>query len=529
VVLVHGVGEQHRFDHISGEVRRLVAALAALGARVSVETRATQDSEVGANSESWRAEGSAPVKLHIELEPDRRVCLCVHEVWWADLDDKDTLWNRLKFWFWGLGLWGVKKFQQSSLPGSAAMHLPAFPTFPGGAALRKTVVRVRLWAFANVFILSALTVNLLNSILKGLRLGQIPGAEVFYQYVGDVKLYQDRGKRGAGPLTDLDDPRRVAIRRRMVEVLVDAYRADYQRWYVLAHSLGTVVAWNGLMETEHCLPNYLRQEIHAALKNSGDPVLQSRSGLGMPVNAMRPMRPAWITDDEEVLDRATLFEKLGGFVTYGSPLDKFAYLWRAIVAINKDTKVWPKRFEWVNVYEHTDPVSSKLTAFSPPSAPSGSPAPANYAYKASRLLLYSHLEYLRYRKSRGADQFVLRLVGWMLAGTSTFPAPAAADSSWYTVTNPAFGLLLRLPWWLLGTAAFAGALAAFGVAALSELLSWVATIGFLKGTASVRFAAELSVTLAHLTFYARFAGVLVASAITVTITGFARGIVEQKL
>ena len=32
---------------------------------------------------------------------------------------------------------------------------------------------------------------------------------------------------------------------------------SYCRWYILAHSLGSVAAWNGLMETEHCLPNYL--------------------------------------------------------------------------------------------------------------------------------------------------------------------------------------------------------------------------------------------------------------------------------
>jgi len=72
-----------------------------------------------------------------------------------------------------------------------------------------------------------------------------------------VKLYQDRKQEGQGAITDINGPRRVAIRRRMIATLIDVYNAPYDRWYVLGHSLGTVVAWNGLMETAHCLPNYL--------------------------------------------------------------------------------------------------------------------------------------------------------------------------------------------------------------------------------------------------------------------------------
>ena len=522
VVLVHGVGEQRRFDHLSGEVRNLVAALSAQqGATVTVETRKTQDSEVGAEHESWRADRSAPVKIHVAAGATR-VCLCVHEVWWADLDDKETLWNRFKFWLWGLGFWGVKKFGASSLPGASSMQPPAFPVFPGGDVVREAVVRVRLWLFANVFIMSALTVNLLNSVLSGLRLGQIPGVEVFYQYVGDVKLYQDRGRRGAGPLTDPDDPRRVAIRRRMVEVLVDAYRADYERWYVLAHSLGTVVAWNGLMETEHCLPNYLSQETHASL--AGDLVLARRAGLA--VGQMRPARPVWITDDQEVLDRRILFARLRGLVTYGSPLDKFAYLWRAIVPLNKDTSVWNPAFEWINVYEHTDPVSSKLTAFS---GLPGSPPPANHAYKASPILLLSHLKYLSFKKSRGADQFVVRLLGWIFGPASKFPAPLPADKSWYRRTNPAFGLMRRLPMWIAGGAVFALLLAWLGVPALLEMLAWISSKGFLEGTAVAAWSATLAGDFAALSIPQRFVGVLEASAVFVTIAGFARRILEHWL
>lgn len=534
-MLVHGVGEQGRFDHLCSEVKDFVAALSTVpNVRVTVETRSTQDSETGAKNESWRADGSAPVKLHIaHAVSDRTVCLCVHEVWWADLDDKETLWNRFKFWLWGLGFWWVKKVDTATLQGGQLdMQPPQFPPFRwGGNAVREIIVRARLWAFANVFLLSALTVNLLNYLLRQFRLGQLPGVEVFYQFIGDVKLYQDRGKPQLGPLTDLGDPRRVAIRRRMVQVLVDAYRAKYDRWYVLAHSLGTVVAWNGLMETAHALPNYLSQESWASLKSAHDPVIGSLpSGQARSVKGMRPARPVWITHDDEILDRKVLFQHLQGLVTYGSPLDKFAYLWSQIVNINKDTAVWRRDFEWVNVYEHTDPVSSSLAAYDENRAPAGSPLPKNYACKASRWLLLSHLKYLHLRHGRAGvpqDQFVLRLLTWILSGTAPFPPPTATDRSWYRWPSPVFGLLLRAPMWLAGTAIFALALGYLGVPAILEVLSWISGLSVLDDSGVQPFIERLSASFTGLSSSERVLGVLVVGAAIVTLAGIVGRVLER--
>jgi hypothetical protein len=542
VVLVHGVGEQRRFDHLSGEVKSLVAALSAMpNVRVSVETRSAQDSEVGAANETWRVDGSAPVKIHVAYGlPERKVCLCVHEVWWADLDDKETLENRLKFWFWGLGFWGVKKFSQATLQGAQLdMTPPQFPHFSwGGNLMRELVVRLRLFAFANVFVLSALTVNLLNYVLRQLRLGQLPGVEVFYQFVGDVKLYQDRAKPHLGPLASLGEPRRVAIRRRMVQVLVDAYRAEYDRWYVLAHSLGTVVAWNGLMETGHALPNYLSQESRAALKRANDPLIGPRAdGLKRSTAGMRPARPVWIADDDEVIHRDVLFERLRGLVTYGSPLDKFAYLWSQIVNINNDTSPWSvtngrrtQAFEWINVYEHSDPVSSSLGAYSGPEVPAGSPAPVNLAYKASPALLLSHLKYLRFRSSPAAaqpDLFVSRVLGWILAGHAPFAQPAAGAPHWYRLQHPSLGLLLRAPWWLAGAAVFVLALAYLGVPAILEVLQWISSARVLEEAGVAASIGRVSAAFASLSLGERAFGVLLAAAGVVTLAGIARRVLER--
>ena len=54
-----------------------------------------------------------------------------------------------------------------------------------------------------------------------------------------------------------DEPPRAAIRRRMIRAMIEVAEADYDRWYIIAHSLGTVVAWNGLMEIQQTLPNYI--------------------------------------------------------------------------------------------------------------------------------------------------------------------------------------------------------------------------------------------------------------------------------
>jgi hypothetical protein len=523
VVLVHGVGEQKRFDHLTAEVKHLVTALEALpGSRVSVDTSATQDSAVGAAYESWRADEVAPIRIYVEQGPAaKKFCLCLHEVWWADLDDKETLWNRLKFWFWGLGFWLVRKYTKPVLAGAIHdMQPPEFPPFRmGGERFREALARARLWFFAIAFLLSATTLNVLNYALRKLRLGQLPGGDVFYQFVGDVKLYQDRARPGKGPLTNPDDPRRVAIRRRLLRVFVDVYRAKYDRWYVLAHSLGTVVAWNGLMETAHALPNYLSEATRAALAD--DPVLGNLQ-KSRPVDDMMPARPVWIDDDQEAIDRKKLFEGLRGFVTYGSPLDKFAYLWPQIVNLNKDGAVWSPGFEWINVFEHTDPVSSPLMAFSRQTSPAGSPAPRNMAYKASPWLLLSHLKYLELRTESGKvpdDLFVLRLAHWILKGNEEFPEPGVSDKHWYRTINPAFGLLLRLPAWTLGTLALVLVIAYVGVPALLAILTWLAGLELLEIFGMAAFFSNLSETFADFSFLERTIGILIAAAAVVTVAG----------
>ena len=430
VVLVHGIGEQRRFEHLSKEVRDLLAALEdGDSVTTSVGVRETRDSQFGAEAESWRAETEAPVRVEIrcagrDVDGGQRKTLHIHEVWWADLDDKATLWNRIMFWSWGLAMWNAKRFVRPDPCRAGRMGQPQ-PCKPP----LEFWVRTKLFGFAVVFLLCGISVNVVNAVLKTLRLGHVPG-EVLYRYVGDVKLYQDRKRDGKGPLTDLGLPPRFAIRRRMVDALVAAYKQDYDRWYILAHSLGSIVAFNGLMETEHALPNYLREPVWRNLLC--DLLKTDPDADPMHVTSMMPRRPLWIEDDKQVLDRAKLFGRLRGFVTYGSPLDKFAYLWPQIVNINKDNGVFPAGFEWINVYDHTDPVGARLDAFK--GAFGKNSKPTNLAYKAHALLLWSHTRYLKRKQRRSKGTFARLLLEWMLHG-DRFQSPRSAErgigTNWY--------------------------------------------------------------------------------------------------
>jgi hypothetical protein len=436
IVMVHGVGEQKRFQHLSNETKQIILSLRANKdiSKITVQTQSTQDAELGAEHQSWLAENGAPIQIDF-VDRGTNKTLFIHEVWWADLDNKASLWEKMKFWGWAFGQWGFVHYTKSKLPGFHHLQVPSFNS--GNEQQRNFMARLRLWSVGIVFLMTMLSLIPLGYMLRRLGIKKV-GSDIFYQYLGDVKLYQDFKQAEQGYLTDIGHPPRVPIRRRMIRVLIDAYLADYDRWYVLAHSLGSVLAWNGLMETAHCLPNYLDEKTWKKCTAQANLVI-NKPGQG-PINIMRPDRPLWIQNNDAIIDRSVLFAKLRGLVTYGSPLDKFAYLWGAIVPINPDATAFNHQFEWINIFDHVDPVAAALTAYSNAPCP-----PKNYAYNTSSLFLISHIKYLSF-KNNMPDCFVNRLNQWILSN-STFAQPAAQDLCWDQNTSFAKGLKLRLIWW----------------------------------------------------------------------------------
>lgn len=440
LLFVHGIGQQQPFEHLA----RSVSEIAELLKRDGETSCAVVD-----RTDGWKfdaaeptAMGEAPVTLTVRKNGKITRFEC-HEVYWADLGARDGIFDTIKFWFWGLGQWAAPVYREldaaqldkSDLAADGktrlnrqASSLARLPRSVAGYPLEEVNARWQL-ALAGLAALLTLVSWSLVKRLFAAALKTAPGPSILVQYVGDVRTYEEGARPGDTALSDPGFPRRVGIRRRMVTQMVAmgdrAVKGDLDRWYVLGHSLGSVLAYNGLTEIGHTLPNYLGEAqwnaLHETLQSDPDCVKRSPDELPF----MMPARPAWLADDHAI-NRRVLFAKLSGILTYGSPLNKFAALWPRIVATATDradfTTAFPQSdsFRWLNMRAPLDPVAGNLDRYgardmgpstppdadgiftTPASAPlmkvqfSGYvPSPETYTTPFRQPFLQAHLDYFR--------------------------------------------------------------------------------------------------------------------------------------
>ena len=421
VIIVHGIGEQKRFEFLEGETRKIVDAIIAQYAPpqnrravTATLTTATSDAFLGAHS-SWAAGTEAPLHVLVDMNGQKIVDIAFHEVWWADINEALTIGKQVRFWAWGLSLPGIATRTERYLNESKTrMRLP---TDSGKLPLRN---RLRMAFVSMLFGFSAFSIALINVVLKRLDFAPIFSSDILVNYLSGVKLYSQDKRAGGSPMDGPDDPPRAAIRRRMVRTMIDVATGGYQRWYILAHSLGTIVAWNGLMETEEALPNYIEQRRWNELK----PPLRGTADHDIDVDRMMPNRPVWLKP-RDIISRDALFANFRGILTYGSPLERFCALWSAMVPINNNEDPFRTGAEWVNVYDSTDPVGTWVYDYDPQQ---GEPRngrtklkPHNFPCRASSILLYSHLCYLRKPKSGAADgndYLINQVARWLVTDRS---------------------------------------------------------------------------------------------------------------
>jgi hypothetical protein len=131
-----------------------------------------------------------------------------------------------------------------------------------------------------------------------------------------------------------------------------------------------------------------------------------------------------------------LFARFAGFVTYGSPLDKFAALWPRVVCLNRQVAVFPKDCEWVNLYEPTDPVGAHLGAFAGPARRADPPTsnhiglvPHNVAARAGLLFGLSHTLYFKPPGAGLSLAKLKRILGIEAAETENPPPPPPAPAT----------------------------------------------------------------------------------------------------
>jgi hypothetical protein len=477
IILVHGIGEQKRFAHLDAEIRGIIEGLKRRkSARLTVEILSGNAAAYNAEHDTW-ASGSQPSARITVFEPNRNVEINVHEVWWADVNESYSLAKQIRFWMWGLSVWNFPESKsRPDLRGFADAMLP--PPAPDDAARQKASVRFRLFLAGLFFLVAAFSLGAAVFFAKRLFGLEAPDfVRVFVNYISAVKLYNQSTRQGSGLLPNshgfldtLDDPPRVSIRRRMIQAIVAVASQKYNRWYILGHSLGSVVSFNGIMENGQAFANYLSRETWDDLKSrgwAGPKTIDVLHFANIPPGPMSPSRPVWLADDELVY-REEIFGKFRGLLTYGSPLGKFAELWPARVPINKVEPVFQTNTEWINVYDGRDPVSGPLNVFAPAVlaqhgiTPRHCPPLKGFSYRASRVLLLSHIRYLMVRNE--PDRQLSEVVAdWLVTGQD-FTPPPNGTGRWHGAEVYQRRLKVSWIWWLaaflflaiLGTITFMG-------------------------------------------------------------------------
>jgi hypothetical protein len=151
------------------------------------------------------------------------------------------------------------------------------------------------------------------------------------------------------------------------------------------------------MEHELALPNYLTREEwtpRPEIRNLKKEANQNAADKQM------PRRPPWL-GARDAIDRARLFAGLRGFLTMGSPLDKFAAIWPAIVPVNGQPL--GKRVPWLNVADLQDIVAGSIDLF-PTCAPArgvGGLELCNVEWADQWSLLSAHTSYWNAGTSSG--------------------------------------------------------------------------------------------------------------------------------
>jgi hypothetical protein len=450
VLLVHGIGETKKFEIIEEVARNITISLKAdTSLTVRIIINSSDSGARGSSQQTWIADEEEPVIIEVRDGRGQVTEIAFREAWWADIGKSDSLQTQVAFWVWGLSLWSRKQFIKSKF-GTSDEMIP--PTNVNSQNPQITIGgRLKFFVVSWILLLIMPMLSLLSVLLRQI-LGFALRPDILVQYLGDIKHYQQEQPARTKAFEDIDEPPRVGVRR-IIKELVKMSLQNYDRWYILAHSLGTVAAFNGLMETQAALPNYLNESLWGKWQKYSSKKATVEL-TDEQVQEMFPSRPAWLRN-EDIVDRADLFANLRGLLTYGSPLSKFAVVWPAIVTINKNNSVFSPSFEWINVYDPTDPVGGETEFFNLKDW--GGSQPVEIAYKAEGVHLLSHVEYMTY-SSRRQTPLVKQVSTWLLEGKVFQPAhkkswgwPDENQKKFYVGMR--YGIWLILGWlipWILG-------------------------------------------------------------------------------
>lgn len=441
LLIVHGIGEQGRFEFLESIATSLFKAL-----RQDPDKQPhlqLRHGDQDARYSSQQCLYHSPLLLRWRTAADQFTELDFREVHWADLDEKMNMWRWLKLVGWALAIPGLRFYKQSGQESSAlsGMRLPRQLSW-----YRNLQARLRLFVISFIFFLMLISIDILHWLLTRLSFQAswvTRSRNLIYDYLGDVKLYQDWYRREDDDMQVVGEKSRSAIRRRMVQALVqlaedvDAGRLD--GYYIFSHSLGSVIAFNGLMEHAHTLPNYLTaaqwQQLPARFKTQ----IQAQN-----LQQKMTRRPDWLTDTDAI-DRDQLFAGLRGVLTMGSPINKFAALWPAIVPVN--TQPLPGGRPWYNVSDSQDIVAGAVTLFDGDNGQGNDIISGlhlkNIEWVDQPIIFTAHTSYW-HSKNTSRQRLVNGIIDWLQDKPLPAPKnkmPSALATIWYWLSLGTMSLL----------------------------------------------------------------------------------------
>ncbi|MYN64258.1 MAG: hypothetical protein F4X11_04420 [Acidobacteria bacterium] len=292
VILVHGIGNQRRYDflkeftsHFLDAVRQSAATTRLVINKVEL-ARPSARPETSSDVDGRRPAGSIhnltslfrPTTL-VNDSPDRPFAVRIYEAYWADEDRPYSRAEKLKYNLWLITLFWNPIFNLVS--GKYKGRMP-FRRFLRGELM--TLVVFPLYHLLEFLFL------LLDATFRSANHRSSRWNAAIYEYAGDVKLFVSQR------IYFHNQTKRDAIRARFDEVLIKAC-LENEEIHVVGHSLGSAVALDGL--THHKMqPSKMAEDFLA-----------------------------WLAHCHPEAVEVNPLAKLKTFVTLGSPLDKLYFFW----------------------------------------------------------------------------------------------------------------------------------------------------------------------------------------------------------
>lgn len=381
ILCVHGIGDQERSQHVDIVARQFFRHLNQIYGRGNVFV----DAQPGLETHSVNPDVSFGVRTNGET-----IIFDLVEVWWRDLGERPGFKRLIRFWWWALTIWTTTGF--GARPGSGRV----LPGHQNASPIRDFSIgfieRFRLFFQSVSFFVLLLPAQLVISILSMVPfVRRINFFQSVYAYMSSVKIYQQQESDTKQDVLDEVLSRRVRIQKRLANKFLDMAESDFDAWFVLAHSLGSVISFKTLMFDGAAFARSMSSVRWSHL----DPRWKIKSAIPSEGFVDKPPLPWWLAPNDE-LNLEQLYDRFGGIVTYGSPIETFSTLWPSIIEINGSRSM---RASWINLYDRRDFISSPINSMS---ALSDSLPITNIETRSHWLIAKSHTNYLN-SKGRSAE------------------------------------------------------------------------------------------------------------------------------